>query len=270
VEDGRLDAELLLAHILEVDRLELYLQYDRPLQPRELKAFKSVLRRRAAREPLQYVVGQTAFRELDLRTDRRALIPRPETEVLVGEVLAWAHGQASFPGPSLVAMDLGTGAGAIALSLLKEGPFAHVVATDISLDALSLASENARALGLSEGLELRDGAFFDPLDESERFHVVVSNPPYVPEADRSCLAPEVGVWEPLEALMAGPDGLAVLDPLTAQAPAYLHPGGLLALEVGDGQAVKVAELLAGTESFREVRVVQDLARRDRIVTATRR
>ena len=176
VEKGRLDAELLLAEVLGVRRLDLYLQHDRPLSPRELEDFKRLLRRRAAREPIQYVLGKTAFRELELRTDRRALIPRPETEVLVGEVLSWArepnalHGAASIEGSAsssgphgLRALDVGTGSGAIALSLLLEGPFAGVVATDPSPLALALARENASRLGLLGRLELREGRLFDPL-----------------------------------------------------------------------------------------------------------
>jgi release factor glutamine methyltransferase len=287
VDDGRLNAEHLLADVLGVQRLELYLQYDRPLQPRELEAFKTLLRRRAAREPLQYVLGKTTFRELELSTDSRALIPRPETELLVGEVLSWAQGEASCvhregtegphdsptppgTGSSLVAMDLGTGTGAIALSLLQEGPFGHVVATDVSSGALALALENAQTLGLAEGLDLREGPLFEPLSDGERFHVIVSNPPYVPEADCQALAPEIGEWEPLGALIAGNRGLDVLSPLSSQAADFLFQGGLLAMEIGDGQGEEVSGLLEEAGAFRGIRVIPDLAGRDRIVLANRR
>lgn len=206
VETGRLDAELLLAQVLEVRRLDIYLQHDRPLAPGEIKAFKALLKRRANREPLQYVLGKTAFREIEVVTDSRALIPRPETEILVGEVLSWAraleqsdrpvpedrtHGRSASVG--LRALDLGTGTGAIALSLLSEGPFGGVVATDPSRRALDLALENALSLDLLARLDLREGRLFDPLREGERFHAIVSNPPYVPEGEGSSLQEEVRV-----------------------------------------------------------------------------
>jgi release factor glutamine methyltransferase len=278
VEGGRLDAELMLAHVLRLGRLDLYLQFDRPLFPGELDTFKALLKRRASREPLQYILGTVPFRELDLRVDPRALIPRPETEVLVGEVLAWAwecgvgvspehepvEGSGALP-KVLTALDIGTGTGAIALSLLKEGPFCSVVATDSSPEALALALENARRSGLEGSLELRGGFLFDPLRSGERFHVLVSNPPYIPEVDWGGLLPEVRDWEPPDALLAGPEGLDVLTPLVKGALGFLIPGGLLALEVGDGQAGRVARAMEGTGGFSEIRVRPDLAGRERVV-----
>ncbi len=278
IEGGRLDAELMLAHVLELRRLDLYLQHDRPLLAGELDAFKALLRRRATREPLQHVLGTAPFRELDLLSDSRALVPRPETEVLVGEVLAWAGeampgvlraspdpegiGEGSAP---LFAADVGTGTGAIALSLLKEGPFQRVVATDPSPEALAIARENAELHGLTGVLELREGPLFMPLDPGERFHVLVSNPPYIPDGDRAGLQPEVRDWDPPTALFAGPEGLDVLLPLVEGAGAHLIPGGLLALEVGDGQAGKVARAMEETGGFREIRIRPDLTGRERVV-----
>jgi release factor glutamine methyltransferase len=262
VESGRLDAELLLAHVLELKRLDLYLQHDRPLLPHELDNFRALLKRRAAREPLQHIMGLAPFRELELVSDARALIPRPETEVLVQEVLQWAK---EGPQGPLSALDLGTGTGAIALSLAKEGPFDMVVATDSSPQALSLAQENARRLGLEERVEFREGALFEPLTQGERFHVLVSNPPYIPEGDREALAPEVRDWDPPSALFAGPDGMDVVLPLIGGAAQFLLPGGLLALEVGDGQAGRVARGVEETQAFREIRIRPDLAGRERVV-----
>jgi release factor glutamine methyltransferase len=261
VEDGRLDAELILAHVLGIKRLDLYLQFERPLAPRELEAFKTLLRRRVKREPLQYVLGFTAFRELELKTDFRALIPRPETERLVEEVLAWSRGA----GENLVALDLGTGTGAIGLSLLSEGPFRQVVATDPDRNALDLARENALAMGLEPRLDLRHGHLFEPVSPGETFDVVVSNPPYVPETDGDSLQPEVVEWEPPGALFAGPTGMDVLAPLVEGAQRILRAGGLLAVEVGDGQAEAVARALDGSGAYRDVKVVPDLSGRDRIV-----
>ena len=261
VESGRLDAEHLLAHVLNVGRLDLYLQFDRPLRSRELDEFKALLRRRAAREPLQYVLGKSSFREIDLLTDPRALIPRPETEVLVGEVLAWAQGKV---GP-LTALDIGTGSGAIAFSLLGEGSFKKVVGTDPSQDALELAKENAAAQGLGESFELREGPLFEPLREGERFDVVVSNPPYVRDGERDALQPEVRDWEPAQALFAGPEGLGVILPLVRGSSTFLREGGLFATEIGEGQGAEVVRAMEETGAFRGVLVRPDLTGRERVV-----
>lgn len=270
-----MDAELILAHVLGIKRLDLYLQHDRPLLPPELEAFKRLLKRRAAREPLQYVLGTVPFREIELKCDPRALIPRPETEVLVGEVLGWVReSRARFHDsgsreeeekPCLRGLDIGTGTGAIALSLLREGPFSLVVGTDPSAEALELARENSEIHGLVGSLELRQGPLFEPLETGERFHVIVSNPPYIPEVDRRGLAPEVEAWEPASALFAGPEGLDVLKPLVEGSLGYLLPGGLLALEVGEGQSGRIARALERTGGFREIRIRPDLTGRERVV-----
>lgn len=285
VERARLDAEHLLAHVLGVGRLEMYLQHERPLARGELEAFRPLLRRRAAREPLQYVLGRQAFRDLVLEVGPGVLVPRPETEALVEVVLGWARAQGRN---DLVGLDVGTGSGAIALALLDEGPFARFVGTDVSERALAVARRNRDTLGFEGRLELRAGADFEPVGGSERpeghvspgagggrsrgrerFDVVVSNPPYVAEPDRDLLAPEVVRWEPPEALFGGADGLAVLRRLVAGAHAVLCQGGLLALEVGDGQARAVVELLEGAGPYCRVRVHRDLAGKERIVTAER-
>jgi release factor glutamine methyltransferase len=266
VARGRLDAEHLLAHAVGVPRLQLYLQFDRPLEAEELDRFRPLLRRRAEREPLQYILGRAAFRELELTVDPRVLVPRPETEILVEEVLAWAAAQHR---DDLTAVDLGTGSGAIALSLLHEGPFAHVVATDASEDALVVAALNARSTGIEERLELRRGSLFEPLGEGERFDALVSNPPYVAEAEAPGLEPEVGVWEPAQALFGGADGLRVLRAIAEGAGPYLQPGGLLALEVGAGQAGVVVTAVEGVGEYDDVSVRRDLAGRQRVVLARR-
>jgi len=266
VEQGRLDAEHLLAHALGVGRLQLYLQHDRPLGPEELSAFKPLLRRRASREPLQYILGRVGFRELELRADRRGLIPRPETEVLVDVVLAWARKRAAS-GARLRGADVGTGTGCIALSLAMEGPFDRVIATDRSDAALELAAENARDAGLEDKVEFRLGSFLEPL-AGERLDALVSNPPYVADADRAGLQAEVRDWEPEAALFAGPDGLTMIRNLVSGAAALLLPGGILALEVGAGQARPVAELVQATGAFDPPRIHRDLAGHERIVTAT--
>ena len=260
-ENPRLNAELLLAGVLGLKRLDLYLQYDRPLDAEELAEFKGRLRRRLRREPLQYIEGRAAFRELQLRVDRRVLIPRPETETLVGEVLARVEGR-----EGLAVLDVGTGSGAIALSLAAEGPFSRVVAIDVSEAALQLAQENHRTLLPNAMVEFRLGNGYAPV-EGERFDVVVSNPPYIAAAERELLAPEVRDWEPAEALFAGPDGLEVLEALIAGAADHLRPEGLFAVEVGLGQAERVADLIRREGRLDEPRVRRDLAGRPRIVSA---
>ena len=263
VETGRLDAEWLLAAALGVDRLQLYLKYDRPLRFEEREAFKPLLRRRAGREPLQYIIGRTGFRELELKTDPRVLIPRPETEVLVQEVLDWASAGAES------VWDMGTGAGAVALSLAAEGTWTRVVATDVSPEALSVAADNAERYDLGGHVEFREGSLFEPLEEGERFDVIVSNPPYIAEGEKGELQPEVRDWEPPEALFAGEDGLDVIRQLVAGAPKHLLSGGLLALECGLGQAEGIAADVQATGAFGAVRIRADLTGRPRFVTAER-
>lgn len=266
VERGRLEAEHLLAGALGVERLQLYLQFDRPLSPGELDRFRPLLKRRAKREPVQYILGRAAFRQLELKVDRRVLIPRPETEVLVDEVLAWARAAGR---EARSAVDLGTGTGAIALSLALEGPFGRIVATDASADALAVARENTVATGLQDRVELREGALFDALDANEMFDVVVSNPPYVTDAEMEALQPEVGAWEPVEALAGGPDGMTVLRAIVAGAGAHLKDGGLLALEIGAEQGRPVVGLVEAAGGYDDVRIRRDFTGRERIVLARR-
>lgn len=274
VKEGRLDAEHLLAESLGLSRLELYLQFDRPLTTEELEGFKPLLLRRADREPLQHVLGHTGFRELDLEVDARALVPRPETEELVEAVLEWCadrtHGDDGDGDEGPEALDVGTGTGAIALSLALEGDFRRVVATDTSEEALALAAENRARAGLEDAVELRRGSLFDPVEAGERFRVVVSNPPYIARGDAETLAPEVREWEPASALFAGSDGLDVVRSLVEGAPDVLRPAGLLALEIGAGQARAVCELIREAGAFEEPTVRRDLAGRERILLAVRR
>ena len=264
VESARLDAEHLVAHALGVGRLEMYLQHERLMQESELELLRPKLRRRAKREPLQYVLGRQAFRELDLQVGEGVLIPRPETEQLVEVVLRLSEGR-----EGLSALDVGTGSGAIALSLLREGPFVRCVGTDVSRDALDYARRNRDAAEPTPRLELRRGSLLEPLTDGERFDVVVSNPPYVGESERETLPPEVGLWEPAEALFAGHDGMDVLRALVPAAAQVLHAGGLLALEVGCGQADAVVATIEATGCYDDGCVHDDLAGKKRIVTATR-
>jgi release factor glutamine methyltransferase len=264
IEGGRLDGEHLLADTLGMGRLDLYLHFDRPLTAEELEAFKPRLLERARRKPLQYILGRTSFRELELRTDPRVLIPRPETEELVEAVLQRVREGGAA---DLSALDVGTGSGAIALSLAREGPFRRVVATDRSPEALEVARENARTAGLDGRVEFREGRLFETVEAAERFHVVVSNPPYVTEEEFRGLQPEVRDWEPREALVAEEGGTAVLDALVEGAGRVLETGGLIALEVGVDQAGKVADRIRAAPGYAAPMVLRDLAGRDRILLA---
>ncbi|MBB4635856.1 peptide chain release factor N(5)-glutamine methyltransferase [Longimicrobium terrae] len=264
----RLNAELLLAGMLGLKRLDLYLQHDRPLTPEELDEFRSRLRRRARREPLQYIDGTAAFRDLVLHVDGRVLIPRPETEVLVQHVLDWAAKRAGEE-RALSAVDLGTGSGAIALALATEGPFRRVVATDVDRDTLRAARDNHGRTAPESPVEFRPGDLWRAVGD-ERFDVVVSNPPYIGEDERAAMDTEVVDWEPAGALFAGPDGLRVIRPLVAGAADHLEEGGLLALEMGAAQGAAVCRLIEQTNAFGPARVLPDLAGRDRVVLAERR
>lgn len=263
IDNARLEAELLLAHVLGMRRLDLYLQYDRPLTESQLETYRGYVRRRLKREPLQHIVGRVQFRHLELCVDARALIPRPETELLVEEVLRYAGERTE----ALRALDVGVGSGAIALSIAHEAPNVTVVATDTSAAALELAGENAGRFGLS--VELRSGELWAAVANDEQFDIVVSNPPYIADHERATLQPEVRDWEPAAALFGGDDGLQVIRALIARAPAHMRSGALLALEIGMTQAAAVRGLIEQTTSFESIRVVRDLSGRERIITALR-
>ncbi len=252
VASPRLDAEFILAHALGLARLDLYLEHDRSLTEAELDRCRTLVERRGRREPLAYVLGEWGFRRLTLHCDSRALVPRPETEVLVERALALLEG---VERPAV--LDVGTGTGAVALSLALERPDARVTALDISSGALELARENAEANRLE--VTLREGDYRTGLPGGQ-YDLVVSNPPYVKPAEIETLEPEVREWEPREALVSedGPVEVA-----RAAVP-VLEPGGALALEVGDGQAAAVAAAL-GELGYRDVTITADLNGRERIV-----
>jgi len=251
-ESPRLDAERLLSKATGLERIELYMELDRPLTPAELGTTRELVRRRGAREPLQYVLGEWGFRRLTLTVDRRALIPRPETEILVDRALALVSGRER---PRV--LDVGTGTGAIALAIADEHPGAEVTAVDASAEALSLARENMERTGLPVTLvpwDLFQGLPAGPWD------LVVSNPPYVDEEDLLTLEPEVREWEPKVALTA----TGAVEAVVRGAAETLAAEGALALEVGEGQARGTAELLEQL-GLVDVRITPDLAGIDRVV-----
>ncbi|MFM9124030.1 MAG: peptide chain release factor N(5)-glutamine methyltransferase [Actinomycetota bacterium] len=253
---ARLDAELLVGHALGMPRRDLYLHHDRPLTADELAAIRPLLRRRADLEPVAYIVGEVGFRRLVLQTDARALMPRPETETLVEVALALLP-----RGGRLV--DVGTGAGPIALSVKHERPDADVLAVDVSDDALALARANAERLGLQVAFAVSDLL----ADLPGPFDVIAANLPYVPDGDPRT-EPGVVRHEPHLALWGGPDGLDLIRRLVQQAPARLRPGGAIVLEVSDEQAAGVQDLLAAA-GLGAVERHRDLAGVERVLSARR-
>ncbi len=231
VEPARQEAEWLIAHVLGCRRLDLYLRFDQPMDDAILAQLRPLVRRRAQREPLQHILGQTPFANLQLKTDRRALIPRPETEYLI-ELLLERHVGENMPRQIL---DLGTGSGAIALALAAALPSVRVWGVDCSPEALSLARENAQTNGLSERVQWVQSNWFSALDPDQCFDWIVSNPPYLTEEEWRVAEPEVRVFDPKDALVAAEEGIADLVQIIENAFSHLHPGGLLACETGISQ-----------------------------------
>jgi release factor glutamine methyltransferase len=235
VPNARLDAELLLARSLGLKRLDLYLQFDRPLTEPELAPYREFIRRRGAREPLQHIEGVTAFRELTLVTDRRALIPRPETELLI-DALKKRLPAAGNPR----VLDVGTGTGAIILSVARELPQCEAWACDISSACLELARENAARNGLPVP-RLVESDLFSGFSEDLRWDAIVSNPPYIAAADVDALEPEVRDFDPRNALVGGPEGWELPAALLAAARARLEDGGFFIMEIAPPQFTGLKE-----------------------------
>jgi release factor glutamine methyltransferase len=261
IETPRLDAECLLASALGVDRIRLYLDFDKPASSDERDAFREWVRRRAdERVSVAQLVGGKEFWSLPLLVTADVLSPRPDTETLVAAALE------RLPERDTDAriLEIGTGSGAVALAIAHERPRARITATDVSPAALKVAEQNARELGLEGRIEFAEGSLFGPV-VGRRFELVVSNPPYLAESERSQLAPELA-HEPEVALFAGPDGLAVLRELVAGATAFLAPGGGFAVELAPDQAPTVAHWLREA-GLGDVVTHRDLAARPRVVSA---
>lgn len=296
IESPRFDAEVLLAHVLEKQRIYLYVHFDEPLQPAELAAYREMIKQRVLRVPVAQILGEKEFMGLTFKVTADTLVPRPDTEILVQaavERLKAMKGEAKAPEDEALAdgeeassaadrdeaaadvsqeplriADIGTGSGAICLSVLRylAGTVADTV--DISPAARAVAEENAASLGLQDRVTFHTGDLLQPL-VGMTFAAILSNPPYIPEADIATLAPEVRLKEPHTALSGGQDGLDFYRRLAKEAPAMLVPGGFMAFEVGIHQAEPVAALAKANPLIARTEILPDYAGIDRVVVAWR-
>jgi release factor glutamine methyltransferase len=262
------DALELLSRLLGVERGEVALRGTQSLDAALLPKLGAWLGRRIAGEPVQYITGRAAFRALDLAVNPSVLIPRPETEELTEAVLqALRAAQEAWPHPRV--LDLGTGSGAIALAIASEWPEAAVTATDSSADALVVARENARALGLADRVTFAEGHWFEAVDPEDRYEVIVSNPPYIATAEWDDLPRDVKLFEPRQALFSGAGGLDDLREIVDLASDFLVAGGLLALELSESRAEDVAAWFEGAHDWEEVDLRDDISGRPRILLVRR-
>jgi release factor glutamine methyltransferase len=261
IKDSRLIAELLVGRLLNCRRLDVYLKFDTVLSDKLFEAMKRGVKRAGDGEPVQYITGQGELLGHVFKVDKRALIPRPETETLVTAVMEcgplWRDKKLSI-------VDVGTGSGCIVITLARACPGALYIGLDVSEDALALARENAAALGVDKNIAFACGELPD-IVEPGTISAIVSNPPYIPTADCEKLPVNIRDYEPRIALDGGPDGLTVIEAIVQDAAIALKPGGFLFLEIGDTQADAVKSMMTGN-GFQEIQVCKDLAGRDRVVS----
>jgi len=259
IENPRLDAELIVAHALKIDRMRVILDAARPLEGAELESLRGLVKRRRAHEPIAYLRGEREFHGLAFRVDKRVLIPRPDTETLVDVAIA----RTKHVSMSMRLLDLCTGSGCVAIAIAKQRPTSSVFAVDLSPDAVALARENAHRIG-TYNVAVLEGDLFAPIGE-RKFDVVTANPPYIATAEIETLQADIRDFEPRLALDGGADGLDVARRIVDAAPAHLVPGGVLAMEIGAGEA-DATRALFEARGFTEVRVERDLARIERVVS----
>ena len=257
VENAKLDADLILAHALEIKRLDLYLNLERGITEAELNTIRELVRRRGNREPLQYILGETNFYGCHLKVDNRALIPRHETELLVEECMGYIQQGSSV-------LDLGTGSGAITLAIANAVEGVQLTAVDKELAALALAKENANLLGLESRIEFVQSDWFSQLTKASPFDLIISNPPYLSSEELKSAAPEVAEYEPVQALVSQESGLHDLKQILIQAQSHLAPKGTVALETGIEHHKALTEH-ARTLGYSKVSSKQDLNKRPRFL-----
>jgi release factor glutamine methyltransferase len=268
IESPRLDAELLLRHVLGMNQAEFYLRVDDMIGADVECRLWQLLQRRARREPLAYITGHKEFWSLDFTVTRDVLIPRPETELLVEAALERTRSMLKSP---LKILDIGTGSGAIAVCLAKELREAQISAVDISSAALQVARENAERHGVSDRIRFAQGDLFAPVaEERESFDLILANPPYIRSGDLVELAPEIREWEPIAALDGGADGLDTLRRIVKEGHRYLAAEGHLLLEIGDGMGAAVAQIVADASAYQTSAILRDYAGKDRVIATRKR
>jgi len=266
VDAPRLSAELLLCHVLKLERIQLYTLFDRAVDPPQLAVLRALVKRAGEHEPIGYLVGRCEFYSLPLTITPDCLIPRPETEYLVEKAILFLRQR---EGAQHV-LDLCTGSGCIAAAIAKNVKDAQIVATDISDAALKVAAENIGKLKLNERVKLLCGDLFDPIIEgldAAKFDLIVSNPPYVSEPEYAALDKNVKDYEPAGALLAGADGLDVYKRILGKVDDFLKPDGVLMMEIGYAQGKAIRELLENSGIFKTIAIEKDFANNDRIAVA---
>lgn len=265
LDSPRLCAELLLAHTLGCERLRLYMEADRPALPEEREKLRELVGRALKQEPVQYLVGEAWFFGLPLHVDRRVLIPRPATETIVEHALQHLR-RAERAHEAIRIADVCTGSGCVAVALAKHLPKGEVVATDVSEGALEVARLNAERHGVADRIDFRAGHLLEPL-RGERFGLLVANPPYIPDAEWEAVAPNVRDHEPTLALRGGADGLDLVRPLLAGAPAHAEAGAWVLVEAADSNALAALELVRTTDAYASAEVLDDFEGLPRVVAA---
>lgn len=275
IENPRLESEILLAHVLGKKRIDLYLEFDHSVEPPELSTYKLLIQRRVKHEPIQYLTGRQEFWSLDFKVGPGVLIPRPETECLVEKALILknknshseqlCHPEGRRPEGSLQILDLGTGSGVLAIVLAKELPQSHIWAGDISERALSYARENAQTHGVSSQIHFVKSDLFSALDPSQKFDLIISNPPYVAEEEWTCLPTHIKEFEPPEALRGGEQGIDFHLKILEEAPKFLKAGGSIILEIAPSQDVMLKEYLEKQKNVSNFESVQDYEHRQRVL-----
>jgi release factor glutamine methyltransferase len=268
IQNPRLDAEVMLASVLGIERYRLFIIKNNLLDENATQKFINTVKKRCLGFPLQYLIGHQEFYSLDFFVGPEVLIPRPETELLVEHVIQWAQTRTG----RLKICDIGTGSGCIAVTLARYIPNAMIYATDISQDALNLARKNAKLHGVSAKITFLKGDVYQPLfeyDLVDKLDVIVSNPPYIPSGDLKKLQKEIRDFEPLVALDGGKDGLEFYRRIILGSRSFLKPSGLLALEIGFNQGIRVTDTARKLNIFRSIKIKKDYSNKDRIFLAIR-
>jgi len=261
IDSPRLTGELLLAYSLDIKRLDLYLQHDRPLNKNELSHFKALIKKRAENQPVAYITGEKGFYESDFRVTKDVLIPRPDTETIVEQALKILNvNKKNRPWNIL---ELGTGSGAIIISLAKEKPYNYYFASDFSIAALEIAKKNAEKI-INNKINFFCTDWFSSIKESMQFDLIISNPPYIPSSDIAKLEPEIREFEPMLALDGGKDGLNSIRFILKKAHCCLAPGGVILLEIGFDQKDRLINIVNKYSQYPSIKFIKDLSGHNRV------